>query len=404
MPNLRTNLISVISTCTSLRHLKPLLSLAVTSGLLRRDPFVSGRLVAALSFLSLPLSLLAFSSAASPSAFAFTSLILFDEMPDRTVVTYNAVVSRFAITGSELPGLSLFADMLASQERSKPNADTFVAALSCCAGLGSLAHGRTVHALAACLLDSPQNAELGTKLIHMYAKCGSLAAARQVFSLMETKDASAWTAMIAALAMHSRGEDAVQMFDEMVKTKGMSPDSVTFTCVLHACSHSGLAEKGSELFDEMKRVYGIEPRMEHYGAVVDLLGRAGLVAEAKKVVESMPFEPNRVVWGSLLHACLVNGESKVTDQELEKRAFTAAEGVGFFVGVSNMYAKSGRWDEVEKVRERMAERGMKKEKGFSLVEVNGKVFKFLVGDVRHPLTLEIYQMLDWIYGGMISEG
>ncbi|CAL9155200.1 unnamed protein product [Musa hybrid cultivar] len=319
---------------------------------------------------------------------------LFDEMPLKTTITYNALISCCAKSAWHDYGLHLFAEMILHGTRL--NADTIVAGLSCCAGLGALGHGRSLHALVLRRLPR-MTPEVGTSVLHMYTKCGSLEAGRKVFDEMETtRDVSAWTAIIGGLATHGCGEEAMALFEKMTE-EGVAPDSMAFTSALHACSHCGLVEVGIKLFNAMKGVYGVEPRMEHYGTMVDLLGRAGRVEEAKRVVESMPFKPNRVVLGSLLHACVVNGESRLGKrlerQLLRSESEAGEEEGGFFVGVSNLYAKGGRWNEVGWIRDEMVERGVKKEKGFSLVEVHGRLHKFLVGDTRHPLTMEMHRML-----------
>ncbi|XP_010943475.2 pentatricopeptide repeat-containing protein At1g74630 [Elaeis guineensis] len=336
---------------------------------------------------------------------------VFDETPQRTTVTWNAIISCHAKSASHERGLSFFVDMLTHGE-AQPNSDTFAGALACCAGVGALAHGRASHALATRRLAG-RAAVVGTGLVHMYAKCGSLEAAWNVFDVMDdVKDASTWTAMIGGLAMHGRGEEAVALFERMVGEEGVAPDGLAFTNVLHACSHSGLVEAGIRLFNEMKEVYGIEPRMEHYGTMVDLFGRAGRLEAAIEVLELMPFEPNQVVWGSLLHACAINGELGFGER-LEERlsglglglglGMVEGEEGGFFVGVSNLYAGGGKWDEVGRVRDRMVERGVRKESAVSLVVVNGEVHKFLVGDTRHPLATEIHRMLYEINRQIMSE-
>lgn len=292
----------------------------------------------------------------------------------------------------------------------QPNSDTFSGAIACCAGVGALVYGRASHALATRRLAG-RPAEVGAGLVHMYAKCGNLEAAWKVFDAMdEVKDAPTWTAMIGGLAMHCRGEEAVALFERMVGEEGVAPDGLAFTNVLHACSHSGLVEVGIRLFNEMKDLYGIEPRMEHYGTMVDMFGRAGQPGAAVQVLESMPFEPNQVVWGSLLHACAINGELGLGEQ-LEKRlsglglglGMVEGEEGGFSVGVSNLYARGGKWDDVGRVRDRMMERGVRKESAISLVVVNGEVHKFLVGDTRHPLAMEIHRMLYEINREIMSD-
>ncbi|OAY64378.1 Pentatricopeptide repeat-containing protein ELI1, chloroplastic [Ananas comosus] len=349
---------SLLRSCASS---SPLLALALHALALRRGLLPHPHVATSL--------LHSYAASSSPGLLPH-ALQLFDEMPRRTTVTFNALLSRLArySDAGRAHGLLLFSRMLSS---GPPPRDTLAAALLCCAGLGALA-------LAAPRTRSPR---------------AGAAAPRP--SSARASDASAWTAMIAALAAHARGEDAVHLFDEMVGRENLSPDSLTFTCALHACANSGMAERGLKLFDEMQSVYGIKPRMEHYGAIVDLLGRAGRIDAAERVVSSMPFEPNRAVWGALLHACAHNTDSALAEK-LGKRISELGLGLGFDVGVSNLYARVGRWEEVGEVRDRMVLRGVQKEKGFSSVEVNGEMVKFLVGDVRHPLTLEIYDLLERI--------
>ncbi|PKU63419.1 pentatricopeptide repeat-containing protein At1g59720, chloroplastic/mitochondrial [Dendrobium catenatum] len=308
---------------------------------------------------------------------------VFDEMPQRTVVTWSAIISCCARSQQQQQedGLFLFTQMISTGVR--PNADTFIVALSCCAGLGFLAHGKALHSLSIRLLS--QLFEVATALINMYARCGSLNCALKVFNGIQKKDSSTWTAMIGGLAMHGCGERAVAFFDKMVeeKERHLQPDGLTFTAVLHACSLSGLVQTGMRIFNDMKAVYCIEPRMEHYGVMVDMLGRAGRFEEAERVVASMPFEPNRIVLGSLLHACLVRGELAYAER-LERSFLGLRFGVeeeeenddfggGFFVGLSNLYAGACRWEKVGRVREEMVERGVRKNSAFSLLEVDGKV-------------------------------
>ncbi|WOL09719.1 pentatricopeptide repeat-containing protein [Canna indica] len=332
------------------------------------------------------------------------SLKLLDEMPQKSTVTYNALISCCAKSAWYEHGLDLFTEMLL--QGTHVNADTLVAGLSCCAGLGALGHGRSIHACAVRRL-SCLTSELGTSLLQMYTKCGSLEEARRVFDQMQTtRDVSAWTAMMSGLAMHGQGEEALDLFERMMKD-GVAPDSMAFTTALHACSHCGLFEAGAKIFKEMKGVHGIEPRMEHFGIMVDLLGRAGQLEEAMQIVESMPSKPSKVVLGALLHASMANGETmlrKQLERQLLELETEAGEEGGFFVGVSNLYAAVGRWNEVCKIRNKMVEKGLKKEKGFSLVEVDGKLHKFLVADKRHPLTMEMYRTLHGMdSGGMMLE-
>ncbi|TYJ12487.1 hypothetical protein E1A91_A11G354300v1 [Gossypium mustelinum] len=217
----------------------------------------------------------------------------------------------------------------------------------------------------------------------MYARCGSIEKAIKVFDQMPERDVLSWTALIAGFAMHGYAEKAIWFFSKMVNS-GLKPRDITFTSLLSACSHGGLVEKGLELFESMKRNYGIEPRLEHYGCVVDLLGRAGKLAEAEKFVLEMPVKPNVPIWGALLGACRIHRNAEIAERVGNILIPLLPEHSGYYVLLSNIYARTNRWENVETMRQMMKEKGVKKPPGYSLIEVDGKVHNFKMGDKLHP--------------------
>jgi pentatricopeptide repeat protein len=50
----------------------------------------------------------------------------------------------------------------------------------------------------------------------MYAKCGKVEIARQMFDNISRKNVVSWTAMIGGYAMHGLAEDAHTLFIQMV--------------------------------------------------------------------------------------------------------------------------------------------------------------------------------------------
>ncbi|XP_052180745.1 putative pentatricopeptide repeat-containing protein At3g49142 [Diospyros lotus] len=81
------------------------------------------------------------------------------------------------------------------------------------------------------------------------------------------------------------------------------------------------------------------------------------------------------------------------------------EQAGYYVLLSNIYAKAGRWEEVSAIRSIiMKGRGIKKTPGFSNVELDHKVHTFLAGDQSHPQSKEIYEELDVMVGKMKEAG
>ena len=101
----------------------------------------------------------------------------------------------------------------------------------------------------------------------MYAKCGSLQDAREVFDRMKFHDVVSRTSMISAFGLNGLGHDAVVLFVKM-RELVLSPDSIAFVSVISGCSHAGLLEKRQYYFKLMTEEYWIIPRIEHYACFV----------------------------------------------------------------------------------------------------------------------------------------
>lgn len=224
-----------------------------------------------------------------------------------------------------------------------------------------------------------------------------------VFEKMEKKEVFTWNAMICGLGMHGRAEDAIELFFKMQKQK-FRPNGITLLGVLSACAHSGMVDEGLRIFNSMEEVYGIEPGMEHYGCVVDLLGRAGLLGEAEEVMYSMPMEPSAAVWGALLGACRKHGDVELGERVGKILLELEPQNSGRYALLSNIYARAGRWDDVANVRKLMKERGVKTSTGISMIDFDGVVHEFKMGDGSHPQMKNIYLMLKNMIKRLKMEG
>ncbi|XP_042376995.1 pentatricopeptide repeat-containing protein At2g36730-like [Zingiber officinale] len=247
--------------------------------------------------------------------------------------------------------------------------------------LGSLSYGRWLHGrIPGSGLAT--NVQLGTAIVNMYAKCGALKCAGQVFDRMLLRNVWTWSAMILGLAQHGLARNAIELFDEM-KHAFVELNYVTFLGVISACSHAGLVDVGLRLFHEMVEQHGIKLRMSHCSAMVYLLGRNGHLQEAYNFVQRMPIEPDAVVWRTLLSTCQLHPEKDETGigQEAKRRLLELEpRRVGNYVMAVNMYSDQGSWDEAARVRRRMREEGLRKAPGESCIEVGGGMHRFISGD------------------------
>ncbi|PSS01131.1 Pentatricopeptide repeat-containing protein [Actinidia chinensis var. chinensis] len=315
---------------------------------------------------------------------------VFDEMPKSDSVSWSAMIGGYARLGMSTDAVGLFREMQVSGVR--PDEVTMVSVLSACADLGALELGKWVESYIE-REKVPKCVELCNALIDMFAKCGDVDKALKLFRDMNGKTIVSWTSVIVGMAMHGRGSEAVSLFEEM-REGGMVPDDVVFIGLLSACSHSGLVEEGWRYFDSMSKDFGIVAKIEHYGCVVDLLSRAGLVKEALDFVQKMPIEPNSIIWRTLVTACRAYGElnlgESITKQLIKNEPMHDSN----YVLLSNIYAKSFRWEKKTKVREVMEKRGMQKIPGSTKIELDNEIYEFVAGDKTHNHYKEIYEMVD----------
>ncbi|KDP36381.1 hypothetical protein JCGZ_08650 [Jatropha curcas] len=139
--------------------------------------------------------------------------------------------------------------------------------------------------------------------------------------------------------------------------------------------------------------YGIEPRHQHYACVVDLLGRKGDLERAYKFIRNMPIEPGVSVWGALLSACKIHRHFTLGEYAAEQLFSLDPYDTGHYVQLSNLYASARLWDCVAEVRGLTREKGLNKDMGQSVIEINGKLQAFRFGDKSYPRSSEIVDEL-----------
>ncbi|XP_021890824.1 pentatricopeptide repeat-containing protein At4g18840 [Carica papaya] len=301
---------------------------------------------------------------------------IFYAMPLKNVVSWNAMITGYAHASCFSQVLELFEQM--QSEGVKPDNCTLVNVLSACARVGALSQGEWLHGYIK-KNEIGIGGFLATALIDMYSKCGNIDKALQVFKTTRAKDVSTWNSLICGLSIHGFGEDALQVFNEML-AEDFKPNEVTFISILSACSRTGLLHEMRNLFDLMVRVYRIEPTVEHYGCMVDLLGRVGLLQEAEELVETISIDEASVVLESLLGACRNHGNLEVAERVSRRLLELNPQESAGYVQMSNIYTSVGRWNDAMEVRRRMRAERVNKKPGCSIIEVNGTIHEFLAGE------------------------
>ncbi|XAR54855.1 hypothetical protein NMG60_11030170 [Bertholletia excelsa] len=302
----------------------------------------------------------------------------FDWMPFRNIISWNTMLALYVRCKDYHQCLGLF-DRMMEDGNANPNEATLVSVLTACAHLGKLDKDCT-------------DVLLLTALLTMYAKCGAIDLARDVFDEMPNKTVVSWNSMIMGYGMHSSGEKALEMFLAMEKN-GVRPNDATFICILSVCAHAGMVLEGWWYFNLMRQVYMIEPKVEHYGCMVDLLSRAGLVEDSEELINKMPMNAGPVLWSALLSACRSHSNLELGEIVAKQLIELAPGDIGPYVLLSNIYAAGARWHDVENVRRMMTKRGLQKVAGSSLVESGNLCAEFCEGSGSIHKRNVVYSML-----------
>ncbi|XP_077209966.1 pentatricopeptide repeat (PPR) superfamily protein isoform X2 [Tasmannia lanceolata] len=323
---------------------------------------------------------------------------VFSEMVTGDLIVWNSIIGAFAQNGNGDGALNLFKSM--RRAGFGANQGTLTSVLRACTGLVLLEFGRQLHVQ---VMKFGRDLILDNALLDTYCKCGSVEDANLAFERMPERDVISWSTMIAGLAQNGRSREALELFESM-KACGSKPNYITMVGVLFACSHAGLVEDGWYYFRSMKKLYGIQPEREHYGCMVDLLGRAGMLEEVVKFIHEMECKPDLIIWRALLGACRVHRNVNLAAYAAKKIIELEPHDTGSHILLSNTYSYSCRWQDAEKVRKAMTEKGIRKEPGCSWIELERKIHVFILGDKSHPQTDSINKELNRLICRIVEVG
>ncbi|KAF9607049.1 hypothetical protein IFM89_030822 [Coptis chinensis] len=245
---------------------------------------------------------------------------LFDEMSERTIFTWNAMIGAFVSNGEPLGAVELFKEMRVLDVL--VDAVTFPSVLKACGVLKDLDYGREVHGLAV-KSGFVWNVFVVNSLVAMYAKCDDFNGARVLFDRMTEKgDVVSWNSMISAYSSNGKSLEALRLFREM-QLDGVSMNSYTVVGVLQACQEPCFLRLGMEMHAALLKSCR-EVEVYETNALVVMYSRCGNVSDALRMFREMN-EKDNVSWNSMLSGFVQN--------ELY------SEAVGFFREVLDMGCK-----------------------------------------------------------------
>ncbi|KAG1361073.1 pentatricopeptide repeat-containing protein [Cocos nucifera] len=163
---------------------------------------------------------------------------VFDEMSERDVISWSALISGYAQSGEAAGALQLFEEM-SNGGTIDVDGLAVVSVLQACGGVGDIKKGRSIHGH---LIRRGFEADLfvGNSLIDMYSKCHDVDSATMAFNLMPRKNTVSWNSILAGLVHNEKYMEAWLLFDSVRRT-GFEIDEVTLVTLLQLCKKLGRA-------------------------------------------------------------------------------------------------------------------------------------------------------------------
>ncbi|KAG2583530.1 hypothetical protein PVAP13_6KG262200 [Panicum virgatum] len=224
---------------------------------------------------------------------------VFDVMPARNNVSWNALIAGYAESGDLVQAVDLFLEM--EREGLAPDEATFAALLVAVEGpswcfLMQELHGKIVK------YGSALGLVVSNAAITAYSQCGALADSRRVFDGIESKDLISWNSMLGAYAYHGMNEEAMRFFVRMMQESGIRPDMYSFTSIISVCSEHWRGDHRGRGIHSLVMKIGLEGVTHVCNALISMYTRFTencMMEDAFKCFNSLVLK-DAVSWNSML--------------------------------------------------------------------------------------------------------
>ncbi|KAH7436865.1 hypothetical protein KP509_05G039500 [Ceratopteris richardii] len=212
-----------------------------------------------------------------------TAQHVFDRLADANDCAWNALIIGYARALETERTFILYKKMQALTLQTSTYA--YVALLKICSRMKDMDRGHQMHSD---VVDRGlgQDPFVGSTLIGMYAECGFLEKAKNVFDKLPTKDAVAWSTLIAANVKNGNEEEALNLLAKM-QMQGVIPTAAALVCALKACGCLGDSKKGQEIHADIARLGLLAIDTDIGNSIVYMYATLGMLAIAQEVFAAL---------------------------------------------------------------------------------------------------------------------
>ncbi|KAF8033449.1 hypothetical protein BT93_D2149 [Corymbia citriodora subsp. variegata] len=272
----------------------------------------------ALTHLPIATSLLmAYSRAVDPSA----SRALFDEIPNKDVITWNAMITSLADNRWFGQALALFAEMM--EGGSGFDSTSLLIVLSIFRRTNQLIQGRIVHSLS---MKSGMLSDysLCNALIDMYAKCGDLGSSESIFADISYRDDIAWNSLLSGCLHNNNPKSCLRYFRERALYDKMG-DSISLSCAISAAASLGELSCGSTLHGLAVKIgYDKGPHISVANSLIAFYFQCGHSEDAEAIFRGAMTLHDVISWNTMIDGYASNGMILEAFDLLQEMQLTAS--------------------------------------------------------------------------------
>lgn len=234
-----------------------------------------------------------------------SAIILFDEMPERNLVSWNAVIVGFLQNGLYEDAVRFFARVI-QEVPTSPDQVTFSSALSACANMGGgEVSGKQIHGVIVKqgLVAVPY---VRNSLMDMYFKCGFFYDGEKLFNSVDNRDVVAWNVMVMGCVQSDNHEEACNYF-WLMRRKGVLPDEASLSTALHAAACLAALDQGRLIHDQIIKT-GFEKNKCVTSSLITMYAKCGSFTDAQQMFDECD-DRNVVSWTAMIAACQQYGRT-----------------------------------------------------------------------------------------------
>lgn len=227
--------------------------------------------------------------------------LLFSYMPEKDVVSWNAIITGFRYNELHSEVIHWFKKMIKDKQR--PNHVTLLNILSSC---HSQLQGKSVHGFAV-RTGVIQETSLITSLVVMYARFNSINSCLLLFQMGKKEDISLWNAMMSVHIQIKNARMAIAFFADLLHM-GLEPDNYTVLCLIIACIQLNNISLANSIFPFLI-CNGFDKEVAVRNALIDLYARCGDLSIARKLFDQIN-EKDIVSWNVMINGYGLHGDGK----------------------------------------------------------------------------------------------